>query len=276
MPLLNFRRASCGAAVVLLALWPKAPSRAESPETQTSEPLAVHGTPGHSVAHALVDLREIAAESAAIREKREEPRQEEMPEHERPWKNLPLPPGARVLPEIRRVRPQRAGIVQSSSPPLASSFQALLDDGRLVSSRHRRRDRPEPCRDHAELSGARARPLGPRTFHHDTSLAFWSKVTGNLFVSDPHIEVRPDDGSVDRHGCRLRAGGQGILRPGWRLAGSGSGRRLATSTRSRRTRSTASSLRTFQRSASTGTGSSSRSTCTASRRPIRLRQTSNC
>ena len=175
---------------MLLALWPKSPSRAESPETQTPEPLAVRGTPGHSVAHALVDLREIAAESAAIREKREEPRQEAMPEHERPWKNLPLPPGARVLPEIRRVRPQRAGIVQSSSPPLASSFQALLDDGRLVPPDTGGAIGPNHVVTMLN-SQVRVHDRSGRELSTTTLASFWSKVTGNLFVSDPHIEYDP-------------------------------------------------------------------------------------
>jgi len=110
---------------VLLGLWPQMLSRAESRPAETPEPLRVRGTPGHSAAHARVDLREIAAEEAAARAGMEESREELTPEHEPPWKDLPLPPGARVLREVPRPQAQSTGLTLAPSPPLASSFRAI-------------------------------------------------------------------------------------------------------------------------------------------------------
>jgi hypothetical protein len=178
---------------MLLALWPKASSRAASPETQATEPFAVRGTPGHSVAHARIDLREVAAEAAqAAGANKEEAREEKMPEHVRPWKSMPLPSGARVRREVRP-RALSGGAVQVSSPPLASSFQGLLDDGRLI----------PPDTDGAVgpnhivtmlNSQVRVHDRGGREIVTTTLKSFWMKVSGDLFVSDPHIEYDPATG----------------------------------------------------------------------------------
>jgi hypothetical protein len=165
-------------------------SRAETRPAETPEPLRVRGTPGHSAAHARVDLREIAAEEAAARAGMEESREGATPEHEPPWKDLPLPPGARVLREIRRPQPQAAGLALAASPPLASSFRALLDDGRLI----------PPDTDGAVGPNHVVTMLNSQVRVHDRSgrelvtvtlTAFWSRVSGNLFVSDPRIEYDP-------------------------------------------------------------------------------------
>jgi hypothetical protein len=150
----------------------------------------VRGIAGHSIAHSSVDLREIAAEAAAAREGREESRQEAMPENEPPWKDLPLPPGARVLREVRRPKSQTTDMTLTPSPPLASSFQALLDDGRLI----------PPDTDGAVGPNHVVTMLNSQVRVHDrsgrelvtTTLAsFWARVSADLFVSDPRIEYDP-------------------------------------------------------------------------------------
>lgn len=188
---LPLRRIWTGAVIALIVLWPKAPSRAASAEVRALEPLAVRGVSGHSIAHALVDLRDLAIRSAdAEREGNAESREEVMPEHEPPWKDLPLPQGARVSREVRPLEPQAAGVIRIASPPLASSFQALLDNGHVI----------PPDTDGAIGPNHVVTMLNSEVRVHDRSgrelvtttlTSFWTKVSGNLLVSDPHIEYDP-------------------------------------------------------------------------------------
>src|SRR5258708_5531859 len=84
------------------------------------------GEPGHPAEYARVDLRELAAHAAAAPLHETEELQEEPPL--RPLR-LPVPPGVPLRIEPRR---PRAGAIESTllaSPPLASSFAALPDNG---------------------------------------------------------------------------------------------------------------------------------------------------
>jgi PKD domain len=154
----------------------------------------MRGTPGHSFSHAVVDLREIALENArAAAEGIREAREEAMPEHEAPWKDLPLPAGAPVRREHHPLQPQSAGAWRAASPPLASSFPALLDDGRVV----------PPDTEGAVGPNHVVTMINSQVRVHDRSgrdlvttsfSSFWTKVTGNLFVSDPRIEYDPSTG----------------------------------------------------------------------------------
>lgn len=186
---------SRGTAVLLLGLWPKTLPPAEpKPDPSNAEPLVVHGTPGHSVVHALVELREIAAQAAATAEGGEEARPERMPENEPPWKDLSLPLGARVLREDRRTLPQAAMVVRVPSPPLASSFQALLDDGRVIPPDTGGAVGPNHIVTMLN-SQVRVHDRSGRELATMTLSSFWTGVAAELRVSDPRIEYDP---STDR------------------------------------------------------------------------------
>src|SRR5262249_30128460 len=109
-------------AVLLQASLPRAAS------LTARVPAALTGTPGHSVEHAVVHMTALArqARAAGILETSEE--REKEPAKILP-KKLPIPVGATIRREIRRPVAEVSEALQLASPPLASSFQALGDDG---------------------------------------------------------------------------------------------------------------------------------------------------
>src|SRR5262247_3732397 len=112
-----------GAAAALLGLHSDS-----SPSTlgTVSPQLVTRGTPGHSKAFARVDLRELAAlpQTPPLARLEEDEREEQI----RPPK-LPLPRDARLRLEPRHLRTEATSAARVASPPLATSFQALADNG---------------------------------------------------------------------------------------------------------------------------------------------------
>src|SRR5262245_8253486 len=109
-------------AVLLQAPRPRAAS------LTAQDPAALSGVPGHSVEHALVDLTALAREARAAGISEEIEQVEKEPAKILP-KKLPIPASATIRREIRRPRAEASEGLQLASPPLASSFQALGDDG---------------------------------------------------------------------------------------------------------------------------------------------------
>src|SRR5712692_2861212 len=92
-------------------------------------PLGVRGEPGHSVEHARVDLRELAVQAAAAPLPEAEEEREEPPL--RPLR-LPVPSGVPLRIEVRHPRAEAIESPRLASPPLASSFAALPDNGTFI------------------------------------------------------------------------------------------------------------------------------------------------
>ena len=191
MRILRLRRLWVGATLALLALSPRSVSRAVSSEATSSASFTLRGTPGHSIAHAVADLREIALDKTlgAAEGVREAPA-EELPEHEPPWKDLPVPPDAHVRREVRVAAPQSTHVPRTASPPLASSFQALLDNGRLIPPDTMGAIGPSHIVTMIN-SEVRVHDRSGRELLTTSLSSFWTKVTGNLVLSDPRIEYDP-------------------------------------------------------------------------------------
>jgi hypothetical protein len=155
------------------------------------EPLAVRGRPGHSIEHARVDLRELALEAAMSPVPETEEERDEPPL--RPPR-LPVPPGVPLRIEPRHPRAEAIESPRLASPPLASSFAALPDNGTAV----------PPDTDGAVGPQHLVTILNTEMRVQDRSgkalvtmsfAMFWSKVSAGLSNSDPRILYDP---SIDR------------------------------------------------------------------------------
>jgi hypothetical protein len=184
----RLREASVGTAFALLALWPRDLSRATPTELPASEQLVARGAPGHSVEHALLTWREIAAEHARGAGGRGGAPQGDA-RARGALKNLLLPGGASVRRELRAAALQfsRRSASRVACPPRVSWRFSTTD----VSFRPTRRAPSVPTTWHdAQLGTPRPRPIGQGPRHNEL-LVFWAKVAGGLFVSDPRIEYDP-------------------------------------------------------------------------------------
>ena len=174
-----------GAAAGMLGLHSDRP--AEPPVSVAAEPIVTRGTPGHSVAFARVHLRELAMEAPGA------PLAETAPEEseERPLPpKLRLPGNARLRLETRPRRPESVEAARIASPPLASSFQALADNGTVFPPDTEGAVGPNhvvtTLNSQTRIQDHSGRELLVLTF--DT---FWSKVSAGGFLSDPKILYEP-------------------------------------------------------------------------------------
>ncbi|HTD51436.1 MAG TPA: hypothetical protein VK780_00300, partial [Thermoanaerobaculia bacterium] len=122
------RRLWVAAACAVLGLLGASASSMARRETSAAspEPLALRGRLGHSVQYARVDLRELAAQAAAAPMPETEEEREVPPL--RPLR-LPVLPGVPLRIDRRRPRAEAIESPRLASPPLASSFAALPDNG---------------------------------------------------------------------------------------------------------------------------------------------------
>ena len=153
--------------------------------------LSLRGEPGHSVEYARVDLRELAVHGAAAPLHETEELQEEPPL--RPLR-LPVPPGVPLRIEPRHPRGEAIESPRLASPPLASSFAALPDNGTAIPPDTNGAVGPQHLvtilNTEMQVQDRSGKALVTLSF-----AAFWSKVGAGLSLSDPRVLYDP---SIDR------------------------------------------------------------------------------
>jgi PKD domain len=177
-----------GAAAALLGLQSDSPPTTPSAVSRSA---GTRGTSGHSRAFARVNLRELAAlpQTPPLARAEEDEREEQI----RPPK-LPLPRDARLRLDPRRLRPEAAAAFRVASPPLATSFQALVDNQMVFPPDTEGAIGPNHVVTTLN-SQTRIQDHGGKELLLVTFDAFWSKVTSGGFLSDPKILYDP---STDR------------------------------------------------------------------------------
>lgn len=182
----RFWLTAASAAIVLAGLRAGSPPSAE-PSSVSSEPLAARGVAGHSIEWAVVGVRELAAarpEQAAATEETEK----EQPLL--PWKHLPVPPGAPRRFEARHPETEAIRAPRLASPPLASSFEALPDNGTVIPPDTNGGAGPNHLvtilNSQMRVQDRSGKAL--MTISHES---FWSKVTSGLSISDPKVFYDP-------------------------------------------------------------------------------------
>jgi hypothetical protein len=165
-------------------LWPS-----PTVPARPSEPPLSAGTAGHSIKRGRVDLRELASRerarpllAAESFEANEEP--------PRPWKRSVIPSDASLRLEQRRPVAETAGAPLLASPPLTSSFQALLQATSVFPPDVEGAVGPNHV---VTMHNSEVR-VQDRSGGHVLTVqfqSFWSKVAGDLSPFDPKLLYDP-------------------------------------------------------------------------------------